>query len=110
MIYDRVLTLATLDRAASPLSRRLTPGVSAFYAPLDVFASRFWAAQQAGVSIDTMAQLPGWIDVPPESFAKLSDGRLYRIKQVQQTTDEDGLLATVLSLQREDDKFDFVGS
>lgn len=108
MIYDRVLTLAALDKASSPLSRRLLPGVSAFYAPREVFSSRYWAAQQAGVTIDTMAQLPGWIAVAPESFAVLEDGLVYRITRHERVTDEDGLPATVLSLQREDDKYDIV--
>jgi len=108
MIYDRILTLAELDKASSPLSRRLNPGVPLFYAPREVFTSRYWAAQQVGVRIDTMVQLNGWHDVPNEGYVILQDGRAYRVTRVQQVLDADELPVTVLDLQREDDKYEIV--
>ena len=108
MIYDRILTLAELDRAASPLSRRLKPGQRMFYAPREVFASRYWAAQQNGIHLDTMAQLNGWYDIPADAYAILQDGMVYRVVRVQQTVDADELPVTVLELQREDDKYEVV--
>lgn len=108
MIYDRILTLAELDKASSPLSRRLNPGQSLFYAPREVFTSRYWAAQQVGIRIDTMVQLNGWYDVPTESYVILQDGRIYRVTRMQQVLDKDELPVTVLELQREDNKYDIV--
>lgn len=110
MIYDRVCSICALHTGSSPLKDRATVSGLSYYAPMQVYASRYWAAQQAGVRIDTMVQLPLPVDVGADSLLILQDEQLYRIVQLQETKDADGLPCLVLSLRREDKKYDIIGA
>ena len=107
MIYDRPLRVFRLDTASSPLSRRLIDPVSYLCAYRTVYHRTYFQAVQAGESIDRMVQLrtPA---TPPDAtmYAVLEDGHVYRISEAQHTVDEDGLPAVVLSLHREEARYD----
>lgn len=99
MIYDRVVTIHSVAAASSPLERRLdAEGQSHYCAELTVGIKRFWTAKQVGDQIDAVLQLPR-ADILSTQIA-VYNGHQYRISQVQQTVDDDGLEASVLSLSR----------
>lgn len=105
MIYDRVVHIY-IDNGGTPLKRRLTYHTSHYCCQKEVYASRYWDSVQAGSRVDMLLQLRRDDSITGSMLAQPEDGHLYRIVQVQQTADEDGLPATVLSLQRQEDNFD----
>lgn len=105
MIYDRVLRIYS-DGGGTPLHRRLTYISSHFYAPKEVFAARYWDSVQAGSRVDQLVELHRDDSLTATLYAVPEDGHVYRIVQVQQGSDRDGLPVSVLSLQRAEDHFD----
>ena len=108
MIYDRPLTVFKLDTASPPTTRRLTDPAAYLCAYRTVYHRTYFQAVQAGESIDRMVQLRA-PDPPPDAtmYAVLEDGHVYRIREAQLTEDEDGLPAVVLSLHREEARYDY---
>ena len=109
MIYDRVLTIYTLDNAASPLTRRLRDPVGHYYAEREVFYNRYVANQQIGVRVNMMAELPRAEDearITENQYCIPEDGGVYRVTQAQYGYDEDGLPITTLSLMRMEGKYE----
>jgi hypothetical protein len=108
-MYDRVLTVYSLDTESSPLSRSLVgPGGRYFYEEKEVYASRFYAARQAGEDVHMLVEIPldpGDARILPEQYCIPADGQVYRIVQAQYGRDQDGLPVTTLSLQRKEGKY-----
>lgn len=111
MIYDRPLTVSELDTASSPLDRRLINPRSYLCAYRTVYHRTYFQAVQAGERIDRMVQLPApETPITAAMYAQLEDGRTYRINEAQLTQDEDGLPAVILSLHREEARYDLYGA
>lgn len=112
MIYDRLLTVYELDRAASPFSRKLKNPVEFYYKELEVYSSRYYRAQQSGEQIDVLAELPrvpGEPRITPNNYCILDEGEIYRVVQAQYGSDNNGLPVTILSLRMEEGKYDILG-
>ena len=62
-------------------------------------------AVASGHRVDRLVELPLHRDVPAASYARLG-GHTYRVEQVQQGQDGDGLPVTWLSLMRMEDAYD----
>ena len=111
MIYDRTLAVFTLDTASGPLQRRLVLRSRHLCAYRTVYHRTYFQARQAGETIDRMVQLPApELPIDATMYAQLDDGHTYRIAEAQLTEDEDGLPAVVLSLHREEARYDVFGS
>lgn len=109
MIYDRTLQLAHLGAGASPMSRRLVLDGWKYYAPETVYASRYYSALQAGVRLDLVAFVAEPDAAEAGQYAIIS-GDVYRIERAEAATDEHGLPITMLTLHKEDDKFELLGT
>lgn len=95
MIYDRVLTVCTLDTEAEP--RCLRPGRRYYFGESTVGVTRYYAALQAGERVDIAAEM--WpAPISAEQFC-LVDGAQYRIVQIQRKENSDGLHVQLLSLR-----------
>lgn len=109
MIYDRLMTVYSLSSDSSPLKRRLINPQQFLYGESEVFASRYFAAQQAGERIDRLVQL--WrADISGGMYCIPEDGHVYRIVQAQHGLDRMGLEITTLSLRRMEDSYDIAGA
>lgn len=110
MIYDKPIEILKLpDDVGTPLQGKLQPVFSAFCGEMTVFHSRFWESVQAGSRIDAMVELPLHREnVEAEMYARY-EGHIYRIEQAQFQKDGDQLPVTVLSLKREENRYDFAG-
>ena len=108
MIYDKTLQTGDLSPGRGPLDRRLTVTGELLYGVKTVYSKRLYEALQIGVRIDTMVQRGLPDAVPADTYVVLADGWVYRVVQAQTQPDEDGLLVTVLSLQKEDAKYELV--
>lgn len=110
MIYDRVLTIFGQASGSSPLNRQLTSGVEHYYRELEVFASRYFAAYQAGETISALVELPRMEAerIEGNAFCELDDGTLYRVVQAQYGQDANGLPITTLSLKTVEGKYDIL--
>ena len=109
MIYDRVLTICTLDNAASALSRRLTAPVEYYYAEKEVYYARYVSNLQVGARVSMMVELSRAENaerITDEQYCIPEDGKVYRIIQAQYGEDADGLPITTLSLQRTEGKYE----
>lgn len=109
MIYDRLVIVSRLDTASTPLHRRLVEVSRHLGAYRTVYHRTYFQAVQAGESIDRMVQLP-MPETPPDAtmYAVLEDGHAYRIAEAQLAEDEDGLPVVVLSLHREEARYDLL--
>lgn len=107
MIYDRVVEVFELDTASSPLQRRLVLHSAHYYGRKTVYHKTYFEALQAGESVNRMIQIPAPENPPTATmYAVPDDGHVYRIIEVQPTEDEDGLPVVVLSLHREEARYD----
>ena len=108
MIYDRLLKVFNLDTtSSSPLQRRLVLHSVHLCAYRTVYHRTYFQALQAGETIDRMVQLPAPASpITATMYAQLEDGHVYKIREAQPTEDEDGLPAVVLSLHREEARYD----
>lgn len=107
MICDLELKLYRLS-GGTPLTGSLEHIGDYLYGEQEVFHKRYWEAVQAGDSIDTMAQIPLHIDKSSELYAKLADGNLYRVVQLQLSRDKNGLPVSILSLSRDNRRFNIL--
>ena len=107
MIYDKPIDILKLpDDVGTPLQGKLRPVFSAFCGEMTVFHSRFWESVQAGSRIDVMVELPlHRKKIEAEMYARY-EGHIYRIEQVQFQTDDNQLPVTVLSMKREEKRYD----
>lgn len=108
MIYDRPVSIYTLSSDGPPQARRLKPHASCYYAEQTVYHRTFFDSLQRGESIDRMITIHRDETVRATMFAVPDDGHVYKITEAQPTHDQDGLPVTVLSLHREEAKYDFV--
>lgn len=86
---------------------RLQPHISQhFYEERTVGVTRYYAAQKANVSVDKLVRI--WRDgnVTAGDICVLEDKLQYRVGQIQQTYDDDGLAVTDLSLERLERNYD----
>lgn len=113
MIFDSgLVTVCTLQNTAAPGSmphEALIPVLSAYYGERTVGYGRFYQAQGVNEQVDMLIRIWRSTAARIGMYAVLSqsenDGQ-YRITNVQQMLDEDGLKVTDLSLQRMDDLYE----
>lgn len=106
MIYDKPIDLLKLpDGVGSPLQGKLIAVESAYCAELEVYHGRFWEAQQAGVRIDTMVEIPLHRPAVSGGFVYFRD-HVYAIEQAQFASDADQLPVTRLTLRRMEGFYD----
>ena len=113
MIFDSgLVTVCTLQNTAEPGSmpqETLIPVLSAYYGERTVGYGRFYQAQGVNEQVDMLIRIWRTTAARIGMYAVLSqsenDGQ-YRITNVQQMLDEDGLKVTDLSLQRMDDLYE----
>lgn len=106
MIYDKPIDLLRLPSGVgSILQGRLQIVESAYCAELEVYHGRFWEAQQNGVKIDTIAELPLHREPASGGFAQFR-GHVYEIVQAQFGQDDNFLPITRLSLRRMEGFYD----
>lgn len=108
MIYDKELRYGELSPGSSPLDRRLAVKGSHLYGVKTVYSQRFFEALQAGIRIDTMVQIGLPDAIRAGTYVVLADGFTYRVVQSQTQEDVNGLPVTVLSLMKEDEKYELV--
>lgn len=110
MIYDKPIQILKLpDDVGTPMRGKLQPVFTAFCGEMTVFHARFWNSVQAGSRIDVMVELPlHRKNVEAECYASY-EGHIHRIEQVQYQTDENQLPVTVLSMKREENRYDIAG-
>lgn len=113
MLLDSgILRVCAVEDAAPPggmPAERLTEKSRHWYGARTVGYGRYFAAGQASERVDMLVRI--WADgtVSPLDYCVLEDGTQYRIVQVQQLTDEDGLRVTDLSLERLGEHYDIAG-
>ena len=106
MIYDKELTVCVPPAGfGAPFQGKLVCASRHLCGETTVYHRRYWEAVQAGTRVDRMVRLPLHRDIQATMYA-LYDGRLYRIEEAQQTTDEWGLPVTNLSLRRLEGNYD----
>lgn len=110
MIYDRLLKVYSLGEAASPLERKLAPHSTHYGAYVTVYHRTHYASLQAGQTVDLMMQIPRGMEILAGMYAIPEDGHVYQIAEAQPDIDEDGLPVYNLSLHREDQRYDILGT
>lgn len=105
MIYDRVIEIATLGDGDGPLDRRLTVVGRHYCAELSVYRSTYLEWAQTGETVERMVQLPRFGEIDATMYA-LAGGHVFRILRAQPTRDEDGNGVYILTLKREEGRFD----
>ena len=111
MIYDRTLTVYSLQVGASPLVRKLHKPVKHYYCEREVYASRFAQARQVGDTITMLVSIPRMPydeRVTADQYCVPDDGRVYRITQAQHGYDSDGRPITTLSLAEPEGKYELL--
>lgn len=91
-IYD-----AHWDESGVAKTRQLTEKLTGFYEERTVGFARHFEAGRNGERVDKLIRI--WRAQVSTQDACVIDGVEYRIRQVQQKKDEDGLLVTDLSLE-----------
>lgn len=110
MTYDdgilTVCTLETASKGGSMPTEKLIPGNLYFYGERTVGYGRQYAAMGVNEQVDMLVRI--WRDTAVRigMYAVLENGEQYRIDNVQQTHDEDGLKVTDLTLRRLDALYD----
>lgn len=105
MIYDRPIEIAAAGDGESPLSRRLTVLSRHYCAELTIYQRTYFEWAQAGETIDRMVQLPRFGAITATMYA-IFESQVYRIAQSQPTRDEDGRDIYILTLRREEARYD----
>lgn len=106
MLFDAgILTLCQLENTAPPGDMpqdRLVPLRKCFYGERTVGYGRQYAARGVNEQVDILARI--WQDREARvgMYAVLENGGQYRVDNVQQLVDEDGLRVTDLTLERMD--------
>lgn len=110
MTYDDgVVLICDLKNVAIPPAmpvQRLAAKSQHFYAERTVGYNRQYAAMGVNEYVDMLIRV--WMDrsIHVGQYAVLEDGRQYRIANIAQIVDEDGLRATEITLRRMDDLYD----
>ncbi len=110
MLLDSgILRVCTLEDMADPGGmplERLVEKSRHWYGERTVGYGRYFAAGQANERVDMLVRV--WADrnISTLDYCVMEDGTQYRILQVQQVTDEDGLRVTDLSLERMGENYD----
>lgn len=110
MLLDSgVLTLCTLQNTAAPgamPAERLVPQSQHWYGERTIGYGRQYEAKGVNEQIDLLARI--WQDRTARigMYALLDNGEQYRIDNVQQTWDDDGLRVTDLTLRRLETLYD----
>lgn len=110
MTYDDgVVLICDLDNIAIPPAmpvHRLAAKSQHFYAERTVGYNRQYAAMGVNEYVDMLIRV--WMDrsIHVGQYAVLEDGSQYRIANIAQIVDEDGLRATEITLRRMDDLYD----
>lgn len=107
MIYDRVIEIATLGEGDSPLGRRLCVRSRHYCAELSVYRSTYFEWAQTGETVERMVQLPRLGEIDAAQYAILND-HVFRILRAQPTKDEDGRDVCILTLKREEARYDIL--
>lgn len=110
MIYDRAINVYNVGTGSSPLTRKLTAYGTYLCRVLTVYRRTAFEARQAGESIDRMVQMPWAEGLNATQYAVMEDGHVYRIIEARPDRDGDELPVIVLSLHREEGRFDFIGA
>lgn len=105
MIYDRVIEIASAGTDGKPLERRLTVASRHYCAELSIYQSTYLEWAQAGETVERMVQLPRFGEINATMYA-IFGGHVYRILRAQPTKDEDGREVYILSLKREEARYD----
>lgn len=109
MIYDRLIEIASLGDGDGPLARRLTVVSRHYCAEMTIYHRTYFEWQQAGERIDRMVNLPRLAKIDATMYA-IFDGHVYRIMEAQASRDADNLDIYVLSLRREEARYDIYRS
>lgn len=113
MIFDsgmvRICTLRNTAEPGSMPNEALVPVLSALFGERTVGYNRFYQAQGVNEQVDMLIRIWRTTEARIGMYAVLShsenDGQ-YRITNVQQMLDEDGLKVTDLTLKRMDDLYE----
>lgn len=105
MIYDRVIDIASAGTEGNPLERKLTVTSRHYCAELSIYQSTYFEWAQAGETVERMVQLPRFGVIDATMYAILN-GHVHRILRSQLTKDEDGRDVYILSLKREEARYD----
>ena len=110
MMDSGILEIFSVSNAAPrghhPVSLALSKGRE-YYENRVVGATRFYSARQANVNVELVARIWRREDVSTQDIARIVGERgFFKIRQVQQTLDDDGLPVTDLSLERTVEKYD----
>lgn len=105
MIYDRVIEIAAAGPGEGPLARRLDVMSRHYCAELSIYQSTYFQWAQAGETVDLMVQLPRFGAITATMYAIYGES-VYRIMQAQPTRDEDGREIYILTLKREEARYD----
>lgn len=105
MIYDRPIEIAAAGDGESPLARRLTVLSRHYCAELTIYQRTYFEWAQAGETIDRMVQLPRFGAITATMYAIFGE-QVYRIVQSQPTRDEDDRDIYILTLRREEARYD----
>lgn len=92
--------LTICRREGGNLESRLVPLFTYWYGEKTVGMARYYAAAQANVRADMLVQVESNRALAADLYAVTEAGEQYRIVQVQQVADEDGLPWTDLTLER----------
>ena len=92
--------LTICRREGGNLESRLVPVLVCWYGEKTVGMNRYYAAAQANVRVDMLVQVEKDSAIMADMYALTEAGEQYRIAQVQQVEDEDGLFWMDLTLER----------
>lgn len=105
MIYDRVIEIASAGTDGKPLERKLTVTSRHYCAELSIYQSTYFEWAQAGETVERMVQLPRFGVIDATMYAVFGE-HVYRILRSQLTKDADGRDVYILSLKREEARYD----
>lgn len=105
MIYDRPIEIARLGGGDGPLDRRLTVVSRHYCAELSVYRSTYFEWAQTGETVERMVQLPRFGEIDATMYA-IANEHVFRILRAQPTKDEDGREVYILTLKREEARYD----
>ena len=104
-LYDTPIGILSMDPDTGTPLQKLQQEFSAYCGEMEVFASRYYEAKQAGATIDLMVEIPLHRKVTGGMFAEVK-GQIYAIEQAQMSHDEYRLPVTRLSLRRTNTRYE----
>lgn len=109
MIYDRVVSIARLGDGDRPLDRKLSVQSEHYCAELSIWESTAFQWSAAGKRLDKMLQIPKLGELDADDYA-VYDGHVYAIRELRRDRDDNGHEVYVLSLSREEARYDILCS